>query len=308
MNLEQLVRRLAVLVLIFIAAPLSAQMESEQAEAEQDSPAQAVLDMLLDFQQHPDFWALQVAHDAEEDPDRRRTLAVNIERWRQLPNNLGTRYLMVNIPAFEVTYWEDGAIIDRRPVIVGTTRTPTPELTTTVTGVVLNPWWEIPASIVAESVGALVRNRPSVARARGYVVENGRYRQRPGPGNALGRTKLVMPNPHSIGLHDTPNQELFSRDVRAFSHGCVRVSDALDFATILLSQDAGWSRADVDAVIASGQTRTVDLVQPMPVYIAYFTAVPNEVGEIIFHPDIYGRDPRVVVASTAEQDTECTLG
>jgi murein L,D-transpeptidase YcbB/YkuD len=299
----QLVRRLAVFLLIFITAPLSA-----QTYAEPRSPMQSVYDMLLEFQLHPHYWALQSAYDSEEDPDRRRTLAVNIERWRRLPNNLGTRYLMVNIPAFEVTYWEDGNIIDRRPVIVGTTRTPTPEFTTAVTGVVLNPWWEIPASIVAESVGALVRNRPSVARARGYVIENGRYRQRPGAGNALGRMKLVMPNPDSIGLHDTPSQDLFSSDVRAFSHGCIRVSDALNFATLLLRQDAGWSRADVDAVIATGRTRTVELVQPMPVYIVYFTAVPDETGRIVFHPDIYGRDPSVVVALVSEHDTECALG
>lgn len=300
---SQLFRGLAVFLLIVISVPLSAQADSELG-----SPVQSVLDMLLEFQQHPHYWALQSAHDSEQEQDRRRTLAVNIERWRRLPNNLGTRYLMVNIPAFEVTYWEDGNIIDRRPVIVGTTRTPTPELTTTVAGIVLNPWWEIPASIVAESVGALVRNRPSVARARGYLVENGRYRQRPGDGNALGRMKLVMPNPHSIGLHDTPNQDLFSRDVRAFSHGCIRVSDALNFATLLLSQDAGWSRADVDAVIATRRTRTVDLVEPMPVYIVYFTAVPDETGGVIFHPDIYGRDPSVVAAAASEQDTECAMG
>src|SRR3546814_1081190 len=112
-------------------------------------------------------------------------------------------------------------------VIVGKTKTPTPVFAAQVTGVTFNPWWEIPESIVAESVGKLVRTRPAEAARRGYVVQDGRYRQRPGPQNALGRMKLMMPNPYSIYLHDTPAQSLFARDVRAFSHGCVREGGAL---------------------------------------------------------------------------------
>jgi murein L,D-transpeptidase YcbB/YkuD len=303
MKVPTLIR--AFLAMLLICSTSSLHAESDGTTR---SPVQPFLDLVLDFQRHPHYWALHAAHTVEEDPARRRTLAVNIARWLEMPNDLGSRYLLVNIPAFELTYWENGEIIDRRPVIVGTTRTPTPPLSATVSGVVLNPWWEIPTSIVRESVGALVRNRPAVARARGYVVENGRYRQRPGPGNALGQMKLVMPNPQSIGLHDTPNQELFTRPVRAFSHGCIRVSDALGFATLVLERDAEWDRDRIDQVIAAGRTQTVDLVHPMPVYIVYHTVDLDAAGDIRFHPDIYDRDQSAAVAGFDAAGTECALG
>lgn len=303
MTPTQLFRTILALLVLIASPSLHAQSGDTSR-----SPARPFLDLVLDFQRHPHYWALHAAHRAEEDPARRQILATNLARWLEMPNDLGSRYILVNIPAFELTFWDNGEIIDRRPVIVGTTSTRTPELTATVSGVVLNPWWEIPASIVRESVGSLVRNRPAVARARGYVVQNGRYRQRPGPGNALGQMKLVMPNSQSIGLHDTPNQELFTRPVRAFSHGCIRVSNALDFATIILARDAGWDRARVDQVIATGQTDTVTLNQPMPVYIVYHTVDLDEVGAIRFHPDIYGRDRSAAIAALDTDETECAVG
>ncbi|MBB6122411.1 murein L,D-transpeptidase YcbB/YkuD [Sphingobium subterraneum] len=159
---------------------------------------------------------------------------------------------------------------------------------------VLNPWWEIPSSIAAESVAAMVRTNPAAAAKRGYVYENGRYRQRPGPNNALGRMKLVMPNPHTVYLHDTPSQSLFDRDVRAFSHGCVRVGDALGLVTALLAPTGQWDRQRIDATVASGETQTVTLAEPIPVYIAYFTAEPDEDGAMRFFPDIYKRDRAAV--------------
>ena len=239
---------------------------------------------------HPYRDALREAHDRETDPGRRATLDANLERWQQMPVALGERYLIVNAAAFEVTLWEGRREMGRWRVIVGTPRTPTPVFQATVSGVIFNPWWEIPASIAAEGIASMVRNRPAAARQRGYVYQNGRYRQRPGPGNALGLMKLVMPNPHSVFLHDTSNRMLFERDVRALSHGCVRVGDALGFATELLAVRPGWNRARTDEAIASGHTIRVDLPDPIPAYIGYFTAEPGSNGEIRYFDDIYGRD------------------
>src|SRR3546814_17417114 len=104
--------------------------------------------------------------------------------------------------------------------------------------------------------------------------------------------KLMMPNPYSIYLHDTPAQSLFERDVRAFSHGCVRVGDALGLATALLEAQSGWNRKKVDALVAAGRTVTVPLDRQIPVYVTYFTAGPDALGGIRFFPDIYGLDPR----------------
>ena len=251
---------------------------------------------------HPYYYALRRAYSRETDPVRRTILAANLDRWRWMPRALGDRYLLVNAAAFEATVWEGRNEVGRWEVIVGKTGTPTPVFAARITGVILNPWWEIPSSIVAESVGALVRNRPAEAARRGYVVQNGRYRQRPGPGNALGRMKLVMPNPYSVYLHDTPSQGLFERDVRAFSHGCIRVGDALGLATTLLSSDPAWTRQRVDAVVAKGETTTIDVARPLPVYVTYFTAEPDGSGGIRYFPDIYKRDRG---AATFDDDGRC---
>ena len=159
----------------------------------------------------------------------------------------------------------------------------------------LNPWWDIPASIVRESVGGLVRRNPAVARARGYVWSGGHYRQKPGPGNALGLMKLAMPNPYRVYMHDTPNKDLFGKDVRAFSHGCIRTAQALEFAAALLEDTI--TRQDFDAIAASGDTVTIDLEQSIPIYITYFTAAGDGNGGVVFYPDVYQRDAGVSAAS-----------
>jgi len=242
---------------------------------------------------HPFYYALRAAYAQEKDPDRRATLAANLDRWRWMPRTLGVRYLLVNAAAFEATLWEGRQMVGRWKVVVGKTKSPTPVFGATVTGVILNPWWEIPPDIATESVATMVRNNPGAAAAKGFVLESGRYRQRPGPTNALGKMKLVMPNGFNVYLHDTPAQALFAQDVRAYSHGCVRVGDALGLVAALLSPQSGWSRDALDAAVASGQTRTVTLAAPIPVYVAYFTAEPDELGGIRYLPDIYHRDTGV---------------
>jgi murein L,D-transpeptidase YcbB/YkuD len=239
---------------------------------------------------HPYYGTLKRAYAKERSPSRRATLAANMDRWRWMPRDLGPRYLLVNTAAFEVTLWEKGRVTGRWKAVVGKTKSPTPIFAATVTGVIFNPWWEIPSSIAAESVASLVRNRPQEAARKGYVLENGRYRQQPGAGNALGRMKLVMPNSYNVYLHDTPSQSLFGREVRAFSHGCVRVEGALDLAATLIAQRPEWDRAKVDALVASGETEKVDLLSPIPVYVAYFTAEPDALGAMRYFPDIYRRD------------------
>jgi hypothetical protein len=239
---------------------------------------------------HPSYEALRLAYAQERSPARRATLAANMDRWRWMPRELGGRYLLVNTAAFEASLWENRQMIGRWKVVVGKTKSPTPVFAASVTGVIFNPWWEIPSSIAAEGIASLVRKRPAEAARRGYVLEGGRYRQRPGTNNALGRMKLVMPNGYNVYLHDTPSQSLFERDVRAFSHGCVRVDDALGLAAALLAPRPGWDRTQVDAVVASGETRKVDLASPVPVYLAYFTAEPDGRGAMRYFPDVYHRD------------------
>ena len=237
---------------------------------------------------HPDFPALRAALAQEQDPARRATLARNMERWRWMPHDPGADYVLVNAAAFQVEVWRQGAAAGRWRVIVGKASSPTPVFTATVTGVTLNPWWDIPANIVAESVGAMIRRNPARAARQGYVWGGGRYRQRPGPTNALGVMKLAMPNSFNVYLHDTPSKALFDRDVRAFSHGCVRVDRPLDLAAALLAPVQ--SRESLDAMVAAGRTITLPLPRRMPVYIAYFTATRGVDGNAVILPDVYGRD------------------
>jgi murein L,D-transpeptidase YcbB/YkuD len=251
---------------------------------------------------HPFFTALQQAYAKESDPARRATLAANLDRWRWMPRGLGSRYLLVNTAAFEATLWQEGKLVGRWAVVVGKTNSPTPVFRALVTGVTFNPWWEIPNSIAAEGIASMVAKRPAEAARKGYVLQYGRYRQKPGPSNALGRMKLVMPNGYNVYLHDTPSQSLFAQDIRAYSHGCVRVGDALGLASTLLSSQDGWDRARVDAQVSTGQTLTVPLAQPIPVYIVYFTAEPAESGVIRYFPDVYRRDRG---ASAPTPDGKC---
>ena len=252
--------------------------------------------------QHPEYAALREALRSETDPVRRQKIARSMERWRWMPISLGQDYLLVNAAGFELTRWRGGQRVGSWRVIVGKTASPTPIFSATVTGVNINPWWNVPSNIVRESVGGLIRRSPATARARGYVWGGGSVRQKPGPGNALGQMKLVMPNPFSVYLHDTPNRDLFNQDVRAFSHGCVRVGDALGLAESLLA--GVKSRSQIDALVASRNSVTVGLIRPVPVYIAYFTAGIRSDGSLALYDDIYSRDRRVPLA-LAEQGSEC---
>jgi murein L,D-transpeptidase YcbB/YkuD len=227
-------------------------------------------------------------------------LRVSMERWRWMPRDFGPGYIFVNVPAFNVALVQDGRALARHRVIVGKPKNPTPQLFVKATGVIINPTWTVPQSIIRESVGKMVTRHPQKARAQGYVttIVNGQMQvvQGPGPSNALGAMKLFMPNPYSIYLHDTPSKSLFENKVRAFSHGCIRTDQALRFASVMLRDVPGWSRAKIDQTVASRKTTKVDLPQPFNVLITYLTAVAEDNGKLKTYRDIYGRDVPVLEA------------
>jgi L,D-transpeptidase YcbB len=248
----------------------------------------------------PRYLQLRKALSQTRDPAKAQTIRVNMERWRWLPRTLGSSRLEANVPSYTLTYSAEGRTLATHRVIVGKPGTPTPQFSATVTGFILNPWWNVPSSIIRESVGALIRTRPQVARARGYVWSGGSVRQQPGPGNSLGQMKLVMPNPFSVYIHDTPSKALFARPVRALSHGCVRTEHPFDLASVLLAGQPGGSRAEIDAIVAGGETKKVELARPVPVYMLYFTAEADATGKLVTYPDIYERDA-VVAAELVDR-------
>lgn len=237
---------------------------------------------------HPQYAGLKAALAKAEGANREK-VRTNLDRWRWLPRDLGQKYVIVNVPAYTVALVEGGRTIDRRRAVAGAIKTPTPSLNATITGAIFNPWWEVPASIAKE-----VRGK------KGYVTaktEGGgvRYRQPPGPSNALGRVKLVMYNPHAIYLHDTNAKNLFNRQARAYSHGCIRTEDAVGFAATLLD-GTEWSRDKVNQVVKSGKTVQANVATPIPVYIVYFTMAATDEGELARYDDMYTRDAKVLAA------------
>jgi murein L,D-transpeptidase YcbB/YkuD len=231
----------------------------------------------------------------------RRKLLVSLERWRWLPRELGATHLRVNIPEYRARLMQDGKEIASHRVIVGKPSTPTPQFSAAVTGVIVNPTWQVPQSIIAESIGHLVRATPQAARARGFSWSSSSGRlsvvQGPGDGNALGRVKLEMPNPFTVYLHDTPNKELFDKPDRAFSHGCIRTDKPLDLAATLLGP-AGWTRAKIDEAVATGRTQRVALQRPIPVYVLYFTVYADADGTVRYLNDPYGLDAAIYASLT----------
>ena len=239
---------------------------------------------------HPQYVGLRaaLAQTAPEDSARRELIRANMERWRWMPRDLGSRHIIVNVPAFTAALVENGRVLARHRAVVGKRTTPTPQLSTRAVAVTLNPWWNVPQSIVAEMGGRVAGFDVRRTEAGTLIV-----RQPPGPRNALGRVKIEMPNQYAIYLHDTPAQALFSRPVRAFSHGCIRTQGIRDLAARLLEPTGQWDRAQIDQAIATGDNQSVSLAQPIPVYIAYFTAAATTDGNVVTYADIYGRDAPV---------------
>jgi murein L,D-transpeptidase YcbB/YkuD len=251
----------------------------------------ATLDSLLPT--HPQYGSLKNAL-AKADPKDAATVGkirINMDRWRWLPRDLGSRYIIVNVPGEHATLVENSVTRWKRRAIAGAPKTPTPQLAVQATGVVLNPWWEVPPSLQAE-----------VAGKAGYVkapTGNGkfRWRQPPGPSNALGKIKFTMYNPQNIYLHDTNNRSLFDARSRFLSHGCIRTEHILDLAAELLSDDGGeWTREKIDGVLESKKTVAATFVKPVPVYIVYFSIAALNDGNIVKYSDLYKRDAPVMAA------------
>ncbi|MGA9581349.1 MAG: L,D-transpeptidase family protein [Allosphingosinicella sp.] len=245
------------------------------------------LDSLLPT--HPQYAALKgLLSDNSVDSKTRDRIRINLDRWRWLPRDLGSKYVIVNVPAYTVALVENGQTLNRRRAVAGAIKTPTPSLNAVITGAIFNPWWEVPQSIAPEVRGK--KGYVAVKDDSGKVI---RWRQPPGPSNALGRMKLVMGNPHAIYLHDTNAKNLFNRQQRAFSHGCIRTEDAVGFAETLL-EGTEWDRSKIDQTLTTGKATQANLAAPVPVYIVYFTVAATSDGPPMSYADLYGRDGKVL--------------
>jgi len=225
--------------------------------------------------------------------DRITQLVANLERLRWFPEDLGRRYVAVNVPSFELVVVEDGNEVLTMPVVVGRKDRRTPVLATQITELVFNPTWTVPPTLLREDFLPKMRRNQSYATARGLKVigtKNPMLRQPPGPRNPLGRVKFNMPNGFAVYLHDTTSKGLMRQPQRMFSSGCVRLSDAIGLANQLLANDPRWTPAARRNYLSGWTTRSIALREPVPVYLKYQTAWRDAHGELQFRDDVYGRD------------------
>ena len=263
--------------------------------------------------EHPQYKGLQAALAREEKnpTGHAGVLKMNLERWRWLPRSLGERYILINVPAYQMQVMEGEKPVVAMRVIVGAPDTPTPLFSDEMTYVVFSPYWNIPESILrqetlphlAKDPDYLRRNNLEVVGTSGKTVDPSdidwsdesvthavRLRQAPGPENALGLVKFIFPNHFNVYLHDTPGDRLFARERRALSHGCIRVEKPVTLAEYVLQGKPEWDEPHITTAMNAEHEQTVKLDRKLPVHIGYWTAWVEPDGNVSFTDDPYGID------------------
>lgn len=245
--------------------------------------------------------------------ERARQIAVNLERLRWLNRDLGARHILVNLAGFTMSVVENNREVFTSRVVVGKARKHrTPEFSDEMTHMIINPRWNVPSSIAIKEILPILRRDPTYLERKSMKIVGGkapedwstvtpstfpgRIVQDPGAGNALGTVKFMFPNRFAIYLHDTPSKRLFRKDVRAYSHGCVRVERPVDFAEYLLTGQVAEPRSYFRKVRRRGREATVSLDRPLPVHLIYRTSWVDSKGVYQFRGDIYGRDAKIADA------------
>lgn len=264
---------------------------------------------------HPEYAALQKAlAQVRQDPAQSAVVAANLERWRAMPDDLGARHFLVNIPEFRLFARENGRDVLDMKVVVGKPDNRTPVFSDEMETVVFSPYWNIPDTIVVgETAPAVARDPRYLDRQQIEIVRSTKdgvtrvdpsdvnwddpaelkqlaFRQRPGAHNALGHVKFLFPNDHDVYLHDTPADDLFARQGRAFSHGCVRVESPDALAKYVLRDMPEWTDESIRKAMFSGVEKHVKLPATIPVHLAYFTARVDADGRLQLFKDIYTLD------------------
>ena len=227
--------------------------------------------------------------------DRIKQILINMNRMRWLPSEPENKLIVVNIPAFLLHVYDKKEQVFSMPVVVGKEGHNTTLFSDKLSTIVFSPYWNVPQSIVKNEIV------PGIAKNKNYLADHQMettgtedglpvVRQLPGPKNSLGKVKFLFPNIFNIYFHDTPAKSFFDKDVRAYSHGCVRLSDPLKLATYLLKGNDSWTSQNIEKAMDSGKEQYVALKDPVPVFITYYTAWVDENGQLNFRDDIYGHD------------------
>ncbi len=257
---------------------------------------------------------------------RLRQLELNLARLRELSKiSTAQRYVLVNIPAYSLQAVQENSVALQSKVVVGQSSRATPSLSTSIRELNFHPYWRVPKSILARDLIPQIRKKPSYFYEQHYKalpawgakpldprqldwsspdIFNLKFRQDPGPLNALGVLRLNMPNKDIVYLHDTPMKKLFNRSRRAFSSGCVRVRKITELATWLLKEQSEWPGEIVKTTVALGQRKDIKLETPVPVHFVYVTAWARDDGTAFFREDIYGRDQITARVTEVRDETD----
>jgi murein L,D-transpeptidase YcbB/YkuD len=229
---------------------------------------------------------------------RIRQLLINLERFRWVPAEVNSDYLLVNIPQFKLHVYQKGKLSFSMNVVVGSLQHSTVIFNGDLKYVVFSPYWNVPPSIVKnEIMPGIQRNKNYIAghnmEITGYSGKLPNVRQKPGANNSLGKVKFLFPNSYNIYLHDTPAKSLFGETSRAFSHGCIRLGEPRKLAEFLLRNDSNWTNEKIRKAMDAGKEKYVTLSKPIPVFIGYFTAWVDSDGLLNFRDDVYGHDAKL---------------
>ncbi|MFK0383290.1 murein L,D-transpeptidase [Rhizobium sp. RM] len=255
-------------------------------------------------------------------------LQTNLVRIDSMSGDLGQRHLMVNIPAASIEAVENGRVVLRNTAVVGRASRPTHVINSKIYEVILNPYWTAPRSIVEKDIVPLMQKDPTYLERNNIRLIDGKgqevspttvdwfapkapnlmFRQDPGKINAMSSTKINFHNPNNEYMHDTPQQGLFNKLMRFESSGCVRVQNVRDLTSWLLRDTAGWSRQEMERVIASRVSTPIKLAQEVPVYFVYITAWSAKDGVVQFRDDIYGKDGNAELALNTTSGMEQPAG
>ncbi len=246
----------------------------------------------------------------ESIPNRINQILLNLDKWRWLPNYLGDRYLLVNIPSYIVRVYESNYAVLTKRIVVGAVSTPTPVFSEQMQYIEFNPLWGVPYSIATKEILPKLKRNSGYLNTHNMELYSGdkkinpakvnwskvssrnfyyTIRQKPGSNNALGSVKFLFPNQYDVYLHDTPSKSLFANAQRAYSHGCVRLDKPIELAEYLLKPNI--SPEKIADIVAKGKNKRVFIPEPLPIYLLYFTVWVDETSsQGYFYPDIYGRD------------------
>lgn len=244
---------------------------------------------------------------------RVKQIMINMERLRWLPVTIEKNYILINIPEYKLHVFKNGKPVWATNIVVGKSATQTTIFKSNIFQIILNPYWGVPQSIANKEILPHLKNNPNYLKNNNMEVLSGNnvvnpnainwynyetrvpftFRQKPGKNNALGKIKFLFPNNYDIYLHDTPSKNKFENNQRAFSHGCIRVSEPKKLATYLLVDNTYWNTQKINNTLKTDKEVTIQLATSVPIYIVYFTCWVDNTGQLNFRNDLYDLDKKL---------------